>query len=162
MKGRWALKTSGKITQHMVFRIESSSCVSVVLSHLIALPRGMDAVPKSRGSLPTTPAALLPLHHHPPPELPAGFPLSSRVPGNRRQVPKTRPHVAASAERRPGKGGRQQTHPALRAPRARAWGLASPTAGRDKEKEGERNNNVFTLTVTQIQFHISLIIVLSC
>lgn len=101
MKGRGVLKTPGKITQHVAFRSESSSCLPVVLLHLVTIPQGW-TYPKGTGSLP---AMLLPLHLslHPPPELPAGFPLSSRVPGNQGQVPRNQPHVPASAEHCPGK-----------------------------------------------------------
>lgn len=84
IREKWILETSGKVTQHVVFRIESSSCLSVVLSHLITVLWGWMPDRKSTGSLPAVPAALLPRHRHPPPpELLAACPLSSVEQGDR-------------------------------------------------------------------------------
>lgn len=142
------MKTLGKITQHMGFRVESSSCLAVITFNHYAT--GMDTVPKSMGSLPTVSTVLLPLHHHPPPQLHTGFPLSSRVTGHQGQMPKDQPRVPTGAEHCPAEQDMQPMPGAQCLP---------PLEG-IKRKEDERNNNIFTLTVTQIQ--ISLIIVLSC
>lgn len=147
----------------MVFRIESSSCLSVVLSHLIALQWGWTQFQKAQACSPPFLQCCFPYNNRPSSELPDGFPLSSRVPGNQGQGPKKPAPCSYQCRALPWEAGQAASAPHAAGTLCCMRGARClPPLGSIKRREGERNNNIFTLTVTRIQFHISLIIVLSC
>ena len=131
IKGRWVLKTLGKITRRMVFRIEPSSCLSVVLLHLIAMPWGWTQYQKARA--------------HSPPCLQRCFPYTITLLLNSRLVLLCRAGCQVSRGRcqkisptfLPVQSialGSKAGTPCCMHPALHAWGSVSPTAGRDKEK----------------------------